>query len=47
MPKKTKKNRKYGRGKKASAQYVSEGRFEKNKARRIARHLKNNPNAAR
>lgn len=37
MAKKTKKNRKYGRNKTACAQYASEGRREKNKARTARR----------
>lgn len=45
MAGKTKKNRKYGRNKTSAKQYSSEGRLEKNRAKRIARHLKENPNA--
>lgn len=38
-----KKGRKYGRNKIAAKQYASEGRLEKNKAKRVARHLRNKP----
>jgi hypothetical protein len=42
-PKKGKKNRKHGRNKKVCEQYRREGRQEKNRKRRIRRHLKRHP----
>lgn len=38
-----KKNRKYGRNKTVCERYSREGREEKNKARRLRRHLKKYP----
>ena len=43
-PKKGKKNRKWGHNKSFCAAYKASGRQEKNRARRIRRHLKNFPN---
>ena len=39
-----KKNRKYGRNKLVCEQYQREGRREKNKAAKLARHIKRQPN---
>lgn len=41
---KTKKGRKFGRRKDTCARYRAEGRKEKNKKRRVARHVRGNPN---
>jgi hypothetical protein len=43
VAKQGKKNRKLGRNKKVCDKYKLEGRREKNKAIRRARHLKNHP----
>jgi len=42
-PKGGKKNRKHGRNKTGCERYRREGRREKNKARRLRRHLRHNP----
>lgn len=42
-PKGGKKNRKHGRNKAFGERYRREGRREKNKARRLRRHLRHNP----
>jgi hypothetical protein len=39
-----KKNRKHGRNKKWCERYRAENRRAKNKAKRLARHLKHHPN---
>jgi hypothetical protein len=43
-PKGGKKNRKWGSNKAYCLRYKNEGRQEKNRARRIKRHLKRHPN---
>lgn len=40
-----KKNRKHGRNKAFCVQYRADNREERNRKRRIARHLRNHPNA--
>lgn len=40
------KNKKYGRMTAACKQYKSEGRREKNRKRRVRRHIRNYPNDA-
>lgn len=43
-PKGGKKNRKWASNKEVCTRYRAEGRQEKNRARRIKRHLKQHPN---